>query len=172
MLFILFSGKFGAGKTISASYVASALGGKKMSFATKVKKIAFEFGWDGNKDERGRKLLQEIGKLGRNYNKDYWALTLIDSALQSDYDIITVDDWRFPNEVDVCSKYGKVVRIRVYRDSILQYADSSLYNDESENSLPEESVYYDFTVDNNGTFENLYEKLDEIVEKIKKGWLA
>ena len=49
------------------------------AFADDVKRIAYNYyDWDGKKNELGRKLLQDIGTTGRNYNRDIWANKVID----------------------------------------------------------------------------------------------
>ena len=67
---VLFSGKAGTGKTTASNYLLylAEKNGYLLHFATMVKDIAKRyFWWDGVKDEKGRRLLQEIGRTGRNY---------------------------------------------------------------------------------------------------------
>jgi len=85
------TGKAGAGKTYLADQLiqrannqislhqwnskwAVKMHHKVLHFAEPVKEIAKTcFGWDGKKDERGRRLLQLIGtEVGRGYNPDIW----------------------------------------------------------------------------------------------------
>ena len=42
-----------------------------------VKAVAKFMGWNGEKDTKGRKLLQGIGNLGREYDNDAWIELLI-----------------------------------------------------------------------------------------------
>jgi hypothetical protein len=92
-------------------------------FAAAVKRIAIEqFGWDGEKDERGRRLLQVLGTdAGREYDSDIWvthwarsvgAVTLeTSSAAEEDKPPIWIvaDDVRFQNEVEAVVKQGGFV---------------------------------------------------------------
>lgn len=166
-MIILISGKMGSGKTTSANYLARRLGGEVGSFAAKVKDIAHEIGWDGVKDEKGRKLLQDIGRAGRDYDPDCWA-----EILFSDHDlgdILVVDDWRFPNEYSVAKRHDKdVITLRIKRKDTLKYASEELNNDSSETSLTDNDFPYDFVIDNNGTMNDLYESLDKFLKKISK----
>lgn len=61
------------------------------------------YGWDGEKDEKGRELLQKLGTdLGRTNNPNVWVNCVkeIIKALQTEYDFVLIPDARFPNEMD------------------------------------------------------------------------
>ncbi len=107
---ILLAGYKGSGKTTVAQMIGEMLefefnlsiDYRLMSFAEPVKRIATEqFGWDGNKDEKGRLILQRIGtEVGRAYNKDIWVEKALEEIQRDEicYDFIIFDDTRFPNE--------------------------------------------------------------------------
>jgi hypothetical protein len=108
---IMISGKMGSGKSLSAKYLMDMLGelhltGAVTPLALPIKIIATKYlGWDGKKDEKGRKLLQTLGtEVGREYNSNCWVSYLVDQYVPSlefyPLDFIIVDDWRFPNEYD------------------------------------------------------------------------
>ncbi len=61
------------------------------------------YDWDGNKDEKGRHLLQWLGTdLGRKNNKNVWinCVKEITMALRTECDFVLIPDVRFPNEID------------------------------------------------------------------------
>lgn len=61
------------------------------------------FGWNGEKDEVGRQMLQQVGtNLARNNNPEVWVNCVkeIVKGLQTEYDFVLVPDCRFPNELD------------------------------------------------------------------------
>ena len=61
------------GKTTAADWLVARHGFVKYALADPIKEIARTgFGWDGRKDARGRRLLQEIGTVGRHYDPDLW----------------------------------------------------------------------------------------------------
>lgn len=77
------------------------------------------FGWDGNKDEAGRYLLQHVGTdIVRKQNPDFWVNFVISfvSLFKDEWDYIIIPDCRFPNEID-CWNEAKfsTVHIRVRR---------------------------------------------------------
>lgn len=108
------------GKTTTAMALStlaeiSNRGSQIISFADPVKRIARMFGWNGEKDEKGRRLLQQIGtEVGRSYNPDIWvkmweceAAELISLKVS-----VIADDVRFQNEIDcIQSLGGKVFRL-------------------------------------------------------------
>lgn len=108
------------GKTTTAIEVLKLCGlsgrGLILPFAGPVKDIARQIGWDGEKDERGRRLLQLIGtEVGRSYDPDVWVNKWTAQVLNhwADYvPLIIADDVRFPNEVSRIQELGgRVIRL-------------------------------------------------------------
>lgn len=99
------AGKAGAGKSTTAAAMLEALGRPYciQSFASPVREIALAMGWDGVKDEKGRKLLVAVGMAGRAYGADTW-IKQLDFTKRC-----VIDDVRFPNEVEAIRKAGGVV---------------------------------------------------------------
>ena len=69
---ILISGKAGTGKDTIGEYLVRKFGFKRYAFADRLKEVATELGWNGEKDFAGRKFLQELGSVVRNYDPDTW----------------------------------------------------------------------------------------------------
>lgn len=69
-------GRAGAGKNAVADGIQKFYGDSlvvQLAFADAVKEIARSFGWNGKKDERGRRLLQVVGtEAGREYDPNIW----------------------------------------------------------------------------------------------------
>ena len=166
---VLISGRMGAGKSTLAnymnSYIQSLLDYTSFigSFSAVLKQAAtIVFGWNGIKDAKGRKLLQGIGSVGREYNKDIWANYLYKN-IPIGTDFIIIDDWRYDNERKVSEDK---VSMKVYKIRIT--SPNEIINDhESENSLPIENLdYYDFVVNNDSDLESLRKLAKEIVNII------
>lgn len=97
-----------SGKDAAAGALVD-LGYDRRGFADALKLLAGRIGWDGRKDDAGRKLLQDLGVGARDVlSPDVWV-----DALMSTIDGPTViTDVRFPNEVDaICDRGGVVVRV-------------------------------------------------------------
>lgn len=107
---ILISGKAEAGKTTAANIIKGLLLEQKrdarvaiIPYAAQVKATAkLLFGWDGKKDEAGRRLLQWWGTdVVRARYPDHWVeevMRLVDVA-RDQLDYVIIDDVRFPNEI-------------------------------------------------------------------------
>src|ERR1035437_8553517 len=145
-LIISISGKAGVGKTTLANMLQTYLFLEEQysayiaGFAYSVKETAYMIGWNGTKDESGRKLLQEIGKMGRDYNENVWVEKLLDrmdAKPEGFPEILIIDDWRFPNELDYLRKLPgfEVFTIRISAPNRECLAGTPSYNDISENSL-------------------------------------
>lgn len=142
------SGKAGVGKTTLShrfkNYLLqyTNLDSNVFSFATGVKRVAMDMGWDGVKDEKGRLLLQEVGRIGRAYDIDVWAKkteNFIDTQVMlNGAGVYFIDDWRFPNEgkyLENTNKY-KMYKIRVEAENREVLRGTKAYSDISETSLP------------------------------------
>jgi len=197
---ILVSGLAGAGKTTVSDLMKNRLNLKypeleivRYSLSSPIKYVAQAFfDWDKEKDEKGRKLLQQLGTVGREYNENLWIkhlLTQLDRNF-GDKDriypvnMVIVDDWRFPNEVQTLRKNPllNVVTIRVFGRGGL---NGEVAEDISENSLPEAtaenldtirmnpfSVGYDFCVENSGDLEQLNSKIDVVLSQLEKQYIV
>ena len=110
MKIILISGKAEAGKTTAANIIKYYLCGigkhaAIVPYGQYVKDTAkMIFGWDGQKDENGRQLLQWWGTdVVRKKNENFWVNTVMRLAdvLDGEIDYLIIDDCRFPNEIDL-----------------------------------------------------------------------
>ena len=154
---LLLSGKAGVGKTYSANVIQSYLSGlgykvTRESFATGVKQVATYMGWDGKKDDKGRVLLQDIGKIGRKYDKDIWVRSTferLEQAVGFPFDVVIIDDCRFINEVSFVRDnevlYNTiVVRLQSSEREILK--GTPAYYDDSETEL--DKYMFDYIIHN------------------------
>lgn len=115
------------------------------------------FGWNGEKDERGRHILQYVGTdVVRQKAPDFWVdfivsiLTLFDST----WDYVIIPDSRFPNEIDKLKQEGfDVQHLRVVRPNFISPLTPEQQKHPSETAL--DDVTPDFTVVNDGTLIDL-----------------
>lgn len=158
---VLISGKAGVGKSTLAKLIQTEFSDRGfisviVPMATGVKNAAVKcFGWDRKKDDNGRKLLQNIGRIGREYNVNLWVSTAMNGAINGgdifSPDFIIVDDWRFPNEYEfITENYGNeynIYRVKIISPNREVLSGTDAYNDYSETSL-DDYTDFDFVFDN------------------------
>jgi len=115
-MLIAVTGKAGSGKSEVARILHEMQPGSLiLSFAAPVKRIAKEFyGWDGEKDASGRRLLQDIATAGRRYNSEIWVNCMLEriNMVQHNLDVIIIDDLRFLNEAKLVRNFqGKIIKV-------------------------------------------------------------
>ena len=175
----MISGKSGSGKDAAAFIFKEKLAKEHsvifIHFADLVKYYAVQYyGWDGQKNEEGRYILQTIGTtIMRGYDPDYWARIVAEflAANKKEFDYVLIPDWRFINEYEVVSNYNKdiiTIRINRYDADGKPYINPSLTPDQathiSENQL--DDFCFDYILENMGGIE----MLEEGIEKIIKDW--
>jgi len=153
----------GSGKDTVADVILEILDerglrARRRSLANPVKDIAYEMGWDGKKDDAGRKLLQDVGMCGRAYSKDVWLDMAKRYVRYYDHNthFAVIPDVRFENEADWCMQEGTL--IRVIRDGVEQL------DHPSETEL--DNYLVPVTVHNNGSKEDLKTELTVELERV------
>lgn len=174
-LIIGFSGWRGNGKTQASLYLARKYGFHTVSFAASLKEKAksffpftpSDFSEKGKEkpylhyDWTPRDFVIAVGKMARYFDADYW---VNNSGLKESKGDVSVDDVRFPNEVDAIHQLGgKVVRIE--RQEKLNIYGKHL-DDISETAL-DGYKGFDYTVDScwNITLSDLHKQLDAMMEQ-------
>lgn len=111
-----------------------------------------------------RALLILEGSIKRSVDSNYWINKVIDKIKNTDSNLqlFAVSDLRYKNEYFKLKKeFGdNMVSIRINR------YDSVNTNDPSENDLNDHE--FDYVIDNKGTIEEFYKKLDDLMEVINK----
>lgn len=180
MLIIGFSGKAEHGKTTAAQGVEKYLKeqGYKVAIvplAKRLKEQAKLLGWDGEKDEKGRRLLQELSWPIKNYHgEDIYAKWCIEEAINNGLEIVLVDDIRMYAEVKYFCKYSRennslFQMIRVDRPNHKSKLTPEQLNDISETQL--DDYIFEYGIENKGTTEEFQSKAIKCVKEIlnKKG---
>lgn len=131
------------------------------------------FHWNGEKDKRGRELLQRVGtNLIRAKHPNYWVDTASNliRAIESEFDYVIIDDVRFVNELE-CFTPDEAYTIRVERYN----PDGSHYYNplmtpeqlvhESETAL-DNYPSFDYIIENRGGLYDLTQSAFKVVEDI------
>ena len=170
-------GFMGNGKSTVAQFIADIIKNTTPHavliepFAKGVKDTAYEMGWDGNKDARGRRLLQLIGTecgrkcIGEDVWVNYWKkqINIWAQSKSEDYLFVIADDLRFMNELELIQTYGYAVliegRVKPSKPRWLRHA--------SEKGLP--TSLYDYLIFNHGkNINELHSNTYHLVQNILK----
>jgi len=172
MQIIGIAGRAGSGKSeVARMVIDSGDDVWAVPFAGPLKEIAtHQFGWDGEKDARGRRLLQMLGTdVGRAYDPQIWVKKFRDriDTLRLWHGIrwVVSDDVRFENEAAEIHRMGGVV-VRVNRPIIDGVTDCPPDDHVSEQPLPQDCI--DYTIRNDGTLEQLRGLVDLVLREIGK----
>jgi hypothetical protein len=175
MRIILISGKAQHGKNTTAEILDEYLTARghrvlQIAFADYVKFICSKYyGWDGEKDERGRVNLQRVGTdIFRARDENFWVDTVIRFVRTAwdDYDFAIVPDWRFPNEYTRWAESGidGVIALRVVRTNFDSPLTPEQQNHPSETAL--DGFQFDYTLSASDE-EGLRESAAELLKSLK-----
>jgi dephospho-CoA kinase len=175
MIVIGFSGKAEHGKTTATNYICKNLKrGLKIEtipLAKKMKEQAKMLGWNGEKDTKGRRLLQEISWPIKHYfGEDIYAKWCLEKAQEDKLDVLLIDDVRMLAEVEFFKQaemkkdIEKFVLIRINRPNHKSKLTKEQLKDVSETQL--DNYEFDYYVENMGTIENFGEQVLEVVESV------
>lgn len=136
-------------------------------YADLLKHICRTFlGWDGNKDEAGRDMLQRVGTdVIREQDPDFW-VRFVCSVLEffpDAWDHVIIPDARFPNEIDMMRNRFNVTYLRVERPHFSSCLLDRQKLHQSETAL--DRVRPDIRIINDGTLEELDHLVTRIVEE-------
>jgi hypothetical protein len=172
MVILGFGGKARSGKDTSVDMLKDRLEFKgykvlHINMANYVKYIAKEyFDWDGQKDEKGRHILQQVGtEIVRSKNPDFWVNTVIEFIKVFDnYDFVLIGDVRFPNEINRFKEEGyQTYSVHVERLNFENNLTKEQRNHLSETSM--DNFKFDYYIE----AENLRQLDDEVDELVH--WL-
>lgn len=153
MKVILISGKAQHGKDTVADMICRRLRGDNHKvlvthYADLLKFIcAFYFGWDGIKDENGRRLLQYVGTdVVREKNPSLWVdfVSTMLTYFNGNWDYVIIPDCRFPNEVSRMAERFDTVYIRVERPNFVSNLTPEQLAHPSETALDDYEPDYRF----------------------------
>ena len=171
MKIICVSGKAEAGKTTSAKVIKTILDKKGYrvlitNYAGILKFVCSNFfGWDGQKNEEGRALLQWVGTdVVRKQDPDYWVnfMRSIFRLFPDEWDYVLIDDVRFKNEIEGLIEEGlDITTLRVERPFYENHLTEEQRMHPSETEL--DDYQFDYVIQNPGDI-HIRDILAEYVE--------
>lgn len=162
MKVICISGKAQHGKDTTAGYMKEFLEarGKKVlicHYGDLVKYVCKTFfDWDGQKDEKGRTLLQYVGTdIIRMQYPNYWVRFIAEmlNFFKDQWDYVLIPDCRFPNEIEYMWRDNgfDVTHIRVVRQNFVSPLTEEQKKHPSETAL--DNYPYDYMLLNDRDLE-------------------
>ena len=132
------------------------------------------FNWNGEKDEAGRTLLQQVGtNVIRKVEPDFWVdfIAKVTGFFKDTWDYIIVPDTRFPNELEkLKANDANIFHVRVIREGFKSPLTEEQQQRPSETAL--DGIESDFRLINDKGIDDLYggvvSILDAIEERIKE----
>jgi hypothetical protein len=116
------------------------------SSVTKIKEIAYILGWDGIKDERGRKFLSDLKIISSQYDGPFNFMQGELSKLELPYIVFFMI--REPNEIKkFCDRIEGVRTLLLERSDVIQF--------ENHADLNVKNYPYDYIIKNDGKLEDL-----------------
>ncbi len=177
MKIFVISGKARHGKDtvaldIKEIYEKKGLRVINLAYGSYIKEYAKKISdWDGKEESKPRELLQELGTdiIRKKIDNDFFVRRICEDIKVYSYyfDIITISDARFPNELEWPKKiFENVINIRIIRDGY----DSVLTKTEQKHLTEvalDEYNNYDYVIHNDGTLEDLKGKVLDVVRKVE-----
>ena len=177
---IALSGLKRSGKDTIGSYLIQNYSCKRFAFADEVKRLARElFPEEFVQNDKPVDLLQWLGNTMRQRNPDVW-INRLSTMIQLTKDPVpnlVVTDVRYPNEVQALKNLGfTIVKVQVPVEVSIERSKATEVNfteelllHESEQLAQSNEQYYDYIIENTGTLEELYSKVEEMVEVLQSG---
>jgi len=171
------------GKDTATEYLEKKYPGraKRVAFADKLKQVCmllFDLSYEqcyGSKEIKEtidprygmspREIMQKVGDGMRKVYPEIWVdtvfYTTIPAHQKEGYDLFVISDVRYPNEGDkIHAEEGTLVKVLRESGGVEVGAEHS-----SETAM-QDYKNFDFIIDNNGSFDEYFEKIDKLMEEI------
>lgn len=177
-----FAGEIAAGKGTAAGYVEEKHGGKKFSFSTCLRDVAKRMHL-----EESRENLQKLSTMFReNFHDNILSEVVFEDIKEEGGEIVAIDGVRRLADIEYLKKlesfrlvyveasmekrHERIIKRGQNSDDIGKTFEEFKkdHEREAEQQIKELKNHADFVVDNDGSFEQLYGKLDKIIIKLTK----
>lgn len=173
------AGEIGCGKGVIAKYIIEKYNGSSFRFSTMLKDILRRMYLDDSREN-----VQTLSTILRqNFGEDVLAKVMSEDVKRSDKNIVAIDGIRRPADIKYLKEMSEFkliyveVDIKKCYDRLIQRGENpddsqktfeefkKEHQQEAELRIKDLKNYADFTVNNDGTFEQLYLQVDEIIKR-------
>jgi hypothetical protein len=173
MKIIGLAGRARSGKDTVANYLVKQYGFKQFAFAEHLKNVAEVAGWDGLKDARGRLLLQHLGDVLREYDKNifvnhligkirYFEVLATETLLNFGHEArVVISDVRLPSEIEALKNLGASIWYVQRNVEGMEKVPAHVTE-----ALNPDSYKFDYVFDNSSSFEALYSGVDMAAKEV------
>ena len=156
------------GKTTAVNYLIEKNGGVEKSFAGELYNIMYYTQKVcGFEKKKNREFLQLVGTWARNQDPDVWIKTQFRDYEYNPCQNVFFSDVRFPNEFKALRE-NCFVMVRIIRDIPQDFGGGNILHESEVSLLSKPLEEWDYVIENNGSLEEFYEKIDEMVKDIEK----
>lgn len=162
------------GKDTIAKYLGVAYSFKRLAFGDKLKEFLYKAIPDLPTDPKPREAYITYGQLMRSIDPLVWVKWLdreCNLNKEIGYENFVITDVRQPNEVEYCIDNGyilvKVVAPREVQEERALKGGEVLDVDNELDKLALSFGGFDYVIENNGTKQDLFRKIEEVIEKAK-----
>ncbi len=169
------------GKGTVAKYIEEKYGGSSYRFSTMLRDILQRIYLPDSREN-----MQKLSTILRqNFGEDTLAKVIAEDVKSDNHNIIAIDGVRRPVDIkylkeipgfklvyiatDIKNRYKRIVKRGENPDDATKTLEQFKKDQEGEADAQIRNMkdHADFVIDNNGTFEELYKQIDEIINKIK-----
>jgi len=177
-----FVGQMASGKDTAANYLAEKYGGKNFSFSGMLADVLKRFYLEITRDN----YIKISEALREKFGDDLMSKTLAADISKDDHQIISVSNVRRPSDVTYLKNLPGFVLVEIFADPKTRYERLIKRGEKSDDSnktykqfladhqrsteltIDEIATTAKFKIDNNGSLEELYRQLDNLISKLKQ----
>lgn len=163
-------GKDTVSEMIREEYIEKNYDVLNVQYSSYIKEYAKKISnWDGREETKPRELLQQLGTniIRNKIDEQFFIKKLLEDikVYSFFFDVLTISDARFKLEVDIPrTKFENVIVIRVNRPNFDNGLTEEQKKHRTETDL-DDYENYDYVIENDGTLEELKEKIKTILQK-------
>lgn len=167
-------GKDTVAAMIREYYLKQGLMPERLQFSYYIKDYTKRLtSWDGSEESKSevRGFMQELGTeiVRKQIDEDFFIRRVCEDIKVYSFfcDVLTISDARFPREIEEVKKaFPNVISILIERPNFVSPLDKKEIKHDTETAL-DHYHNYDYTIKNDGTIEELKEKVIQLLEEVK-----